>query len=215
MSRVALVSLVFLASTGCATLFAGGPERVTFTSNPQGAEVLLDGVPLGQTPLTIEIERKSFGQRFVTLRAQGYQARQFPLAKSLNVVAVFNLSSLCFWATDATTGALIEYEPSSYYFELSPAGAAPPRGPGNYYNYTPREQRALYFTLVNHRMLRAQIARRGGEHLDALATLLQVGDRDRARFIDALASRADRLIAEPWPDQLFRDIRAIAARSRG
>lgn len=44
---------------------------VTFTTDPPGAEVLVDGDPIGRTPLTAELLQ---GERQVTLKRSGYKA---------------------------------------------------------------------------------------------------------------------------------------------
>ena len=215
-----LVLGLVLLTSGCATLFAGGPQTVTFTSNPEGAEVLIDGYPVGRTPCTVQIDRRAFGHRIITMRAPGYATRQFPLNKSINVVAIFNLSSLLFWATDATSGALISYEPNAYYFELRPGGPpmrrGPPirRGPPRYVDYTEAEKRALYFTLINHHNLRKQIAQRRGSQLDALATLLEIEPENQPTFVAALAKNAGPLINEPYPYRLFNQIRDVGRETR-
>ena len=48
--------LVFLLA-GCATLFSGTEETITFNSEPSGAAVVIDGLTVGHTPLTIEVDR--------------------------------------------------------------------------------------------------------------------------------------------------------------
>src|SRR5678815_3859157 len=121
--RLMLAALLLV--TGCATLFSGGPQAVTFTSNPPGAQVLIDGVPIGATPMTGMLDRTTFGTHYTTLRYPGFEPQRFLLEKSLNGVAILNLSSGCFWLTDALTGAMIEYSPNAYHLELRPAGMPP------------------------------------------------------------------------------------------
>lgn len=43
--------------TGCATLFASGPDRVPVMTNPPGAFVYLNGVAVGQTPMQLMLDR--------------------------------------------------------------------------------------------------------------------------------------------------------------
>src|SRR5215510_11551864 len=49
--------LVF-AVAGCATIMAGGPDRVPVATNPPGATVFVDNVPVGTTPMIATLDRK-------------------------------------------------------------------------------------------------------------------------------------------------------------
>lgn len=52
-----LLIAVLSALSGCATLVAGGPDRVPVSSNPSSASVFLDNAPVGQTPLIVTLDR--------------------------------------------------------------------------------------------------------------------------------------------------------------
>lgn len=54
-STIVLTTLL-LFMTSCATLFTGTKDRITFTSNPPGATIYLDGVELCRTPCTTYIK---------------------------------------------------------------------------------------------------------------------------------------------------------------
>jgi hypothetical protein len=47
---------ISLSLTGCATLFSSGPVPVAFQSDTPGAEVYVNGVHRGTTPLTLELD---------------------------------------------------------------------------------------------------------------------------------------------------------------
>jgi hypothetical protein len=53
---VALAALVVL-STSCAVLYSGKTQTVPITSQPPHAEVFVDGVSVGFTPVELELER--------------------------------------------------------------------------------------------------------------------------------------------------------------
>lgn len=80
----------------------------SFDSTPPGALVLVDGEPLGKTPLTIKLEE---GTRELEIKATAYK----PFSQTISVVADQNL-----------TIPSIELEPADGVLELSsaPAGAA-------------------------------------------------------------------------------------------
>jgi len=56
--RAPLAFMLLLATgTGCATLTATKSEVLSVTSEPTGAEVTSDGVPVGRTPVEVEVPR--------------------------------------------------------------------------------------------------------------------------------------------------------------
>lgn len=57
--RTSALAVGALATTaGCATFFGGTTQRIEVTSTPPGAEVLLDGEPVGATPAEIRVSRR-------------------------------------------------------------------------------------------------------------------------------------------------------------
>src|SRR5690242_20656053 len=55
---VALGLVLLVALPGCATLFAPGPDHVPITTNPPGATVFLDNMPIGATPIMVTLDRE-------------------------------------------------------------------------------------------------------------------------------------------------------------
>ncbi len=55
---------------GCGALFNGEASPITMNSNPIGAQVLVDGDPVGTTPVTVDISVKE--EHRVTFRMAGY-----------------------------------------------------------------------------------------------------------------------------------------------
>ena len=55
--------LVFLLSfsSSCTTLFSGASENITFGSDPEGADILIDGFSEGKTPATITVNKSADG----------------------------------------------------------------------------------------------------------------------------------------------------------
>jgi hypothetical protein len=52
--RMAVVGLA-LATSACATVLGSKQKQFSFGSTPDGAEVTVDGNPVGMTPLTVEL----------------------------------------------------------------------------------------------------------------------------------------------------------------
>ena len=120
-----LRSMALLATTfalaGCATLFSGTSDQVTFNSTPQGARVLIDGAEIGSTPLTTSVKR-SIGGASVTYRLQGYETRSFELGQEFNMTVIWNIFCLPgFWVCggiDVLSGAVMKYSPTNYNITL-------------------------------------------------------------------------------------------------
>lgn len=113
---VAFAVLAGLMATGCATIISGTNQTLTFTSKPPGAEVYLDGQMIGTTPVSVEVRKNQ--KNTVMLKKDGYRTVTRDITKSYDNVALLNV----FWdlsTTDMISGAAFEYDPNSYYIELS------------------------------------------------------------------------------------------------
>ena len=113
-----LLSVSLLFTAGCASIFKGTSQVVTFTSEPSGAEVLVDGNSMGKTPLTISLKKNQYST--VLVKKAGFETVSRPLGKKYDAIALINV----FWdlsTTDLLTGAVYEYEPNSYHFVMEKA----------------------------------------------------------------------------------------------
>ncbi len=109
-----LVSVLMLS--GCASIFKGTRQDLTFESNPEGAKVYLDGKLMGVTPFTMPVKKA----KYTTLRVEkeGYITVERDLKRTYDFVALLDV----FWdcsTTDAISGAAFPYKDNSYYFELT------------------------------------------------------------------------------------------------
>ena len=114
--HIALILVVTLFTTGCATITRGTREVFTVDSTPQGANVQISTGQSGQTPLSVKVPRNE--TLHVTISKPGYKTRQTTvptqiaggggLAMAGNVV----LGGLIGAAVDAGTGAMMEHKPN-------------------------------------------------------------------------------------------------------
>jgi PEGA domain len=74
--------LFVLMLTGCATLFASGPDYVPVSTNPPGAWVYYDGAPVGQTPTVVRLERGRPAQ--IQIALDGFQPVLLQRDSSIN-----------------------------------------------------------------------------------------------------------------------------------
>ena len=202
---LALLTASLLFSGGCATLFAPSADVVHITSAPEGAQVLLDGYPVGQTPLSLRVDRNTFSDHFVTLRARGHRSLRFMLLKSLEGVAILNLSSLLSWGIDALSGNMMAYDPRSYFFDLPPEVGALRR--------SERQRDQLRFALVNQRNLLRDISRREGDFLWGFLALYGIDRGDATAAAIQLAAAMPSLVAAAGdPPRVFERLDAVLCR---
>ena len=109
--------------TSCATLFTGTTQRISIDSNPQGAEIIIEGQKEGKTPTKVKVKRELNalfdGGKEIQLELDGYKKDGYLLNAELNPVSIINLFNVLFWGIDAATGAITRYE-NYYNFEMNP-----------------------------------------------------------------------------------------------
>ena len=117
-TRVALIALSIVLTSGCATIVKGTTQGVSISSDPPGADVNVDGAFVGQTPLSVEMERKR--DHLVTIERSGYESRTVPVVKSVGGAVWGNVlaGGLIGWGVDATSGAQYDLSPATISVRL-------------------------------------------------------------------------------------------------
>ncbi len=118
-----MISIAFIGIfvfSGCATILAGGPDMVVVSSNPQGATIILDGVPVGVTPATIAFSRSCEG--VVVLEKPGYQNARLDVDKVVNGWVFGNLiiGGLLGLGIDLATSNQGKYSTNPVFLSLPP-----------------------------------------------------------------------------------------------
>lgn len=103
--------------TSCATIFTGTKDTIRFDSEPQGAEVYIDGIKVCKTPCSVPVKR-SLSEKLAEIKLDGYETRVIMLDQEFNAISIINLGNIVFWAIDAATGALMKYDRKAYDIEL-------------------------------------------------------------------------------------------------
>lgn len=104
---LATLPLAQLLYPGCATMTGGTTQEVRVKSRPKGANVILDGKPIGVTPVTAVVSR--WGWHRVRIEMPGYEPYEVRLEKHLNPDTGLNLFVGGGWIViDALTGAIFE-----------------------------------------------------------------------------------------------------------
>ena len=122
MKKVVLMMIVFTAFifTSCATIISGTSDEINFTSDPKGADIMLDGLKVGKTPATVSIKRPGFGNKEITIKLDGYEDRTFMLQKQFNTMALCNVANWAGWIIDIVTGSVMKYSKTNYNLDLDP-----------------------------------------------------------------------------------------------
>ena len=205
--RVQSLAVLFLLTSGCGTLFSGLSQTVTIQSEPQGAKIYLDGQYVGDTPVRVEVDRETFSSKVVTMKKEGYHTKQFHLYKTVNSVALLNLTSMPSWTTDAVTGNVIEYSPAHYYIEMNKEdGEAVSRFRQN------RRELLKLFVLYNYDNVLSGISQGGGEYLVALMEVLDIPHDNREAFSHALQRHMPEMLENRSPLQVLKTIEREAVR---
>lgn len=166
-----IVLLVPMIAWGCASIIEGKTQAVTFNSEPSGAQVIINGMPMGVTPATITLKKSEYDNANVTFKKEGHQDQQANLHTKVTAWFWGNIISggLLGSATDAISGAMWEYSPDKHFVTLPPLKAS--AGELARFDF---ENRVRVFLLFNHEQLVVDLARGGGESLTSLYALLDL-----------------------------------------
>lgn len=122
-----VVLLTAILSSGCATLFAGGPDRFPVYTNPPGASVYVNGQLVGQTPTVVTLNRDRGGQ--IQIYLPGFQPVVMMREKGIN--GWFFANILWVYAVlpviiDLVTGNWQHFDDEPIAIGLVPAGGPAP-----------------------------------------------------------------------------------------
>ena len=101
---------------GCGTIKNGTTQDLMISSSPAGAEVMVDGVELGQTPLSVNLSRKD--RPTISVRMQGYENFQTSLDRKMSAWTI--LGGPVGWLIDDATGGMYKLSPDQLNVQLVP-----------------------------------------------------------------------------------------------
>lgn len=162
-TAVCLVSLLVLVTSGCATLMKGTTQTISVSSNVDGAEISLDGMPIGRTPFTGPVKKN---KSTLVIDMEGYRRETVALSKSLepmfwgNIIIGGTIGSI----TDFATGAAYQYAPASYQVDLQRADQAD--------EDFLKEVAVRKFSMIYIDELSADLSKGEGDYLSALISIL-------------------------------------------
>ena len=111
-------ALILLAVSACSTIVNGKVQTVTINSNVSGAEISVNGKPVGQTPFTGLLERSN--KASITVSKDGYIAKTITLDTNIEPIFWGNIiiGGVIGSTTDAATGSMYKYAPGTLEVDL-------------------------------------------------------------------------------------------------
>jgi hypothetical protein len=183
-----LAALAALAAlSGCATIFTGTTDTLTFSSNVPEVRLTIDGQYKGELPVTLRMSRNFMGgQQFVAkFEREGYVTQEFRLQREFNMVAILDVTSvLTSGGVDVLTGSLLRFSPTGYQVQMLSEGSS--AGSTSFRRSTDLHR----YALMNYRNIQKDIARGGGEYLSSFAAALCGADAEASALVSAEAVRS-------------------------
>ena len=120
--RLLALFLVFFLTTGCATIIKGTTQGVPISSDPSGADILVDGMLVGTTPTDVELKRKR--DHLITIEKKNYSPKSIAVVKNVGGAVWGNIiaGGLIGWGVDAASGAQNNLTPKTIFVRLEPVG---------------------------------------------------------------------------------------------
>ena len=109
-SKILITVLACLYFTSCALIFKGTKEEVRFGSDPQRAEVYIDGVRMGETPFALKLVTKKTYK--IEFRKEGYKSKSYQINNKVGAgwIVLDILGGLIPVVIDAATGAWYSFD---------------------------------------------------------------------------------------------------------
>lgn len=114
----ATVVAATLALNGCATMFGDSNRTVSVNSQPAGANVFLNGQPVGVTPTQIQLAQVS--GNYIQIQKAGYQSTNMPIATTFQGVGWLNILFWPGFIVDAATGDMMKIQNPNVTITLMP-----------------------------------------------------------------------------------------------
>jgi uncharacterized protein YceK len=175
-----VLAMVAAMLSGCATIMPnGGGDQLTFSSEPIGAVVKVDGKQMGTTPCTVNIQKK--GGQVATYEKDGYEPTSVSLPTSVNPWFLGNLliGGLPGSSTDVSSGNVTKYAEHSYHATLTPLGKV------SMNSGCPQAQARRYI-IAQYANILKEINGTRGEYCEALMKVLKVDKSSEDNTIDGI-----------------------------
>ena len=116
------LAIILPLLAGCATLISGTEQKIPITSDPSGAEVIVDGNGTFTTPVDLKLARKD--EHTLLVNMPGYHSVRVDVKKKLNWLVAGNalFGGLVGATADVASGATNELSPKRVHVQFEPVG---------------------------------------------------------------------------------------------
>lgn len=166
---------------GCSSIINGTTQQVSVNSNVQGAEVFIDGVTLGTTPLiNARIKRKD--SSFLVVKKEGYKDYQQTLQTRFDNWFWGNLiiGGVVGSTTDLVSGTTHLLDPNTLYIQLEPVNG------GGLKSDSANDQKLRTFVMTAYTQILNDIKIGKGEYLNSLFKLLNTSKNNELKVLEEL-----------------------------
>lgn len=190
-SSLNLILALVVSMSGCSTVISGKTQTVSFQSSPTGATVNINGSPIGVTPITTMIEKKS--DQTLTVSKEGYKTFTTAMTTSLDPWFWGNIVLGGFFGstTDGATGAMHQYSPSQYIITLEPDGTSKI----NASTEKSKKDKAREFIVLSYNQIMSDLSKGSGNYLSSLVNILEIPKSEEGSSIKRIKS-----MSEAFPD---------------
>lgn len=121
---MALTLTLVVVLTGCATIIQGTTQTVGLSSTPSGAQIYLNNMPLGTTPLMAELKRKD--NHVLRIELEGYKPYEATFTRSVSGWVFGNIvfGGIIGLAVDAISGGMYKLTPDQVAAQLAVSAAS-------------------------------------------------------------------------------------------
>ena len=116
--KTVIIFSALVLLSGCASIMGTKTQKVTFDTEPKGAEVFLKDKMTCKTPCTVELVKDTYTS--VTFKKDGYDSRTVEIEQGIANIFWGNIliGGVLGSTTDSSSSAMYEYSPDRYYIEL-------------------------------------------------------------------------------------------------
>lgn len=120
--KIIPVMLIIILTIGCGSITHGIRQEIPISSNPPGATVIIDDEIKGQTPITVELERKT-KKYYIEIAKDGYTTYKTYLIRKTSTASsvgnfMLDFGLISHLIVDKSTGGAYKLTPESVSVEL-------------------------------------------------------------------------------------------------